>query len=268
MELTCLNCGKEFEGLFCPQCGQKASVKRLTFSSLAGEVVHFFTHLEHGFLYTTYCFLRRPGVSSLEYVAGKRNRYQKPVSYFLIWTGLYILLHNYIIEARHFQFTDIIISEMNLQEQSNLLFRKHFTLFILPVIFLSALILYIMLGRPRYNYVEILTLSLYGAGTYFMLSLLGDLLLGVVLGINILRVEVFLWQLGLSGVYNFWFTYDFFRRMKLRFFWLRLIGASVAIGAAGWLVMLYLPLFLLRSFLSMVLIDRFFPNPLWMLWNG
>ncbi|HJW29559.1 MAG TPA: DUF3667 domain-containing protein, partial [Saprospiraceae bacterium] len=154
-----------FEGKFCPNCGQKASIRRLTFSLLVEEFVHIFTHIEHGFLFTSWRFFAHPGQSSIEYISGKRNAYQKPVSYFLIWTGLYILTHNAIIHYRHLALTTETIAQLNIREQSNLLFRQHFTLFILPVILLSAWLLYLILGRRKYNFIEILTLSLYGGGT-------------------------------------------------------------------------------------------------------
>lgn len=242
MSVTCLNCGTVFEGQFCPACGQKADVKRLTWKTLIGEILHFVTHLEHGFLFTTLRFITRPGVTGLAYIEGRRQKYQKPVSYFLIWTGLYILMHNAIIHFHHFELEGGPASDLSLQAQGNLLFREHLTLFLIPVIGLSAFLIYVLMGRPRYNFVEILTLSLYGAGTYFMMSLVTDSLLGWLLGINILSATVFLWQLTLSTVYNFWFTYDFFKRLSLRHFRVRLILTSMAVAAGGWVIMFYLPM--------------------------
>jgi hypothetical protein len=135
-----------------------------------------------------------------------------------------------------------MVNRMNIKAQSNILFRQHFTLFILPVILLSALLLYYIMARPRYNFIEILTLSLYGAGTYFMMSFLSDFLFGYVFKVNILTINVFLFQGILSTIYNFWFSFDFFKRLRLRFFGLRLITASILIAISGWLIMFYLPM--------------------------
>ena len=131
---------------------------------------------------------------------------------------------------------------MNIGEQSNILFRRHFTLFIIPVIFLSAFLLYRIMAKPRYNFIEILAMSLYGTGTYFMMSLVSDVFLGIFLKSNILTANVFLWQGILSSLYNFWFSFDFFKRLRVPLFWLRLIGVSILIAIGGWLIMFYLPM--------------------------
>jgi hypothetical protein len=242
MLTTCLNCGRSFEGNFCPECGQKASVKKLTFRVLVHETLHFFTHLEKGFLFTSWNFLSRPGISSIHYVAGKRKEYQPPVSFFLIWTGLYFLQHNAIINHFHYEITKPILSNGNLEEQSMLLFRQHFTLFLIPVIVISAVIIYYLLAKPHYNFAELITLCLFGTGVYFMISAVTDFIIGVVFRMNILSENVFLWQAVLSSAYNFWFSYDFFKRSHLRFFWIRLISVSLLIAACGWIIMFYLPM--------------------------
>ena len=129
-----------------------------------------------------------------------------------------------------------------LEEKSNILFRNHFSLFVIPVIMLSAVILYYIMARPKFNFTEILVCCLFGAGTYFMMCLISDLVLGFIFKINILTANIFLWQTILSSLYNFWFTFDFFKRLRLRLFWLRLISVSILVAIAGWAIMVYLPM--------------------------
>jgi hypothetical protein len=239
---TCLNCGHSFKGNFCSNCGQKATAKRITASVLVTDVIHFFTHVENGFLFTTWSFLIRPGVSSLNYLKGKRKEFQTPASFFLIWTGLYILLHNAVIKFFHLELAGAAISQFNIREQSNILFRNHFSLFIIPIIFFSAFLIYLFLAKPRYNFVELLTVSLFGAGNYFMMCFISDFVLGFIFRMNILSLNVFLWQTLLSTAYNFWFCFDLFKRLHLRFFWLRLFSVSILIALFGLAMMLYLPI--------------------------
>ena len=239
---SCLNCGNEFNGNFCPNCGQKATIKRLTISGLVEDTIHFFTHLEKGFLYTTWNFFVRPGNTSLNYLRGKRKKYQPSVSYFLIWTGLYILVHNSIINHYRFRFSEVNIAQLNLEEQANILLRKHFTLFIIPILFIAAFFIYSILGRPRYNFTEIFTLCLYGGGTYFMMLFFSDIILGAIFKINTITTEVFLWQTTLSSIYNFWFSFDIFKKVHLRFFWLRLLSVAILVAIFGWMLMIYIPM--------------------------
>jgi hypothetical protein len=241
MLTKCLQCGHHFRGKYCPNCGQKANVQRLSVTVILEEVLHFFTHLENGFIFTTKNFLVQPGISSLDFISGKRKNFQKPVSYFLIWIGLYILLHNAIINHFHYQLSREVVQSLNVEEQSNILFRQHLSIFIFPVIMVSAILLYFIMAKPVFNFIELFTLCLYGTGTYFMISTFTDILLGYFFHVNILSLNVFLWQGVLSTLYNLWFTYDVFKRKKLRYFWLRLIFVSFLIFISGWLIMFYLP---------------------------
>ena len=239
---TCLNCDTEFSGKYCPVCGQKAHVNRLTAKALLDEIIHFFTHVEDTFFKTTLYFIIKPGSTSFNYIAGKRKRYQKPVSYFLIWTGVYILLHNFILSYHHYELVLQQTGQTPQQDAANILLRKHFTIIILPLMVLSALIIWLVLARPRFYFFEILTIVLYGGGTYFVLSAVSDIVLGVIFKININHYAVFFWQMILSGIYNLWFTYDFFSRAKIRWFWPRLIFVALLITFTGNTIMLYLPL--------------------------
>ena len=127
-------------------------------------------------------------------------------------------------------------------EKANVLLRTHFTIFILPVLLYSAFIIYMVLGRPLYNFTEVLALSLYGGGTYFMLLFVSDLVLGVIFKVNTVSTGVFLWQTILSSVYNFWFSFDVFKRVHLRLFILRLVVVSILVAVIGLFTLLYLPL--------------------------
>jgi hypothetical protein len=56
------------------------------------EVIHFFTHAEKGFIYTSKQMLISPGKLIKDYVAGNRKNYQPPVSYFLVWNAIFLLV--------------------------------------------------------------------------------------------------------------------------------------------------------------------------------
>ena len=81
MATTCLNCGTPLTAKYCPQCGQKANVGRLTWHHLGEEIAHFFTHIEQGFLKTTKDLLIKPGIVQKNYLDGKRKIYHKPIGF-------------------------------------------------------------------------------------------------------------------------------------------------------------------------------------------
>jgi hypothetical protein len=242
--ITCLNCGEKFSGKFCNECGQKAEVERLTGRHLLSEVIHAITHYEKGFLHTVWVFLVRPGNASLRFLEGKRKEYQKPVSYILILTGLYILLHNYIISR--FGYTYELWSNSSIMtNDANIFLRTHFTPFIFMIIVVSACVIYLVLGKGIFNFIETLVLCLYGGGTYFMMLTLSDIVLGAVFGVNIISMNVFLYQTILSSAYNLWFSYDIFKKARVNFLWPRLIIVSILVSVIGYCMMTYLPLLLM-----------------------
>ena len=154
--ITCLNCRHSFEGKFCPNCGQSAEIKRLTWHSLVHQTVHFFMHIEKGFLYTIWSFFVQPGKAAFNYLKGKRRQYQPPVSYILILTGIYIIVHNFIIAHYHLHYSlSTTGSVVDFRERSNIMLRTHFTPFILLIIMVSAVVIYKILGTKNFNFIEI-----------------------------------------------------------------------------------------------------------------
>src|SRR5258705_9999201 len=88
----CKNCGAHVNDSYCSHCGQKTAAERISFHYIWQEVVYFFTHFEKGFLFTSWGMIVRPGNVVTDFVKGKRKVYQTPVSFFLIWITLYLLL--------------------------------------------------------------------------------------------------------------------------------------------------------------------------------
>jgi len=245
IEKTCLNCANKYQGKYCNECGQAAEVERVTAKHLFHETVHILTHYEKGFLHTIWHFLVKPGTASIKYINGKRKEYQKPVSYILILTGLYILVHNYIIGHYQYQYQDWQNPLLTPIEQSNIFLRTHFTPFVFIILLTAAFVIYLILGKPTFNFVEILTLCLYGGGTYFLMLTISDILLGMMFRTDIISMNVFLYQTILSSVYNFWFSYDIFKKASVRFLWLKLVAVSILIAIIGYSIMSYLPLLLI-----------------------
>lgn len=93
MEMTtCINCGNSFTGQYCNQCGQKIfTAKDKTFKGILEEVLHFLTHFEGKFFKTMRTVILRPGRLSRDYCNGIRQRYYKPISFFLMLIIIYLI---------------------------------------------------------------------------------------------------------------------------------------------------------------------------------
>ena len=89
---TCKSCGNTFEGKFCNRCGEKVYDNHdKSLVHFFEEVFHFITHFEGTFFTTLKTIFTKPGQLSTDYCEGRRKRYFKPVSFFLLLVVLYLL---------------------------------------------------------------------------------------------------------------------------------------------------------------------------------
>jgi Protein of unknown function (DUF3667) len=87
--MICANCNGTVDTNFCPTCGQKSSLQRITISHVIHEGVHSITHADKGFLLLVKELVMRPGFVAQEYIAGKRKRYFNPLSFLVISSALF-----------------------------------------------------------------------------------------------------------------------------------------------------------------------------------
>lgn len=88
---TCKNCEKPRSGKYCSYCGQKAYTEQdKSIPHLFHEAFHFITHFEGKFFTTLKTIYRRPGKLSLDYSNGIRQKYYKPLSFYLMTIILYL----------------------------------------------------------------------------------------------------------------------------------------------------------------------------------
>ena len=95
--MKCLNCGEEFEGNFCPACGQKASTTKLSFLSLVTNIIYGFTTVDRGIFHNVYYLTINPNKIINGYLEGRRKNVFNPISYAIIMVSLYLLLEPLLI---------------------------------------------------------------------------------------------------------------------------------------------------------------------------
>ena len=84
----CKNCENSFEGKYCPECGQKASVKRFSTKILFSQLMDKLLPLDRGVLFTARMLLTQPAAMLRGYLDGKRVGYTKPFQFLLLTTAL------------------------------------------------------------------------------------------------------------------------------------------------------------------------------------
>ena len=88
-DTDCANCGATLTGPYCSQCGQHAHGSARSMATLLHEAWHVFTHADSRVWRTLLVLLFRPGVLTLEYFQGRRERYLPPVRLYLIASVLF-----------------------------------------------------------------------------------------------------------------------------------------------------------------------------------
>jgi len=91
----CLNCGTEFEGKYCPECGQKADTSRFTMKFISQNLLTAILSNDGGVWFTLKNLFTRPGAMVVEILNGKRKRYFSPFPMLFFTLTVYLLLASF-----------------------------------------------------------------------------------------------------------------------------------------------------------------------------
>jgi hypothetical protein len=92
-EAVCPNCGANFTGEYCHQCGQKTiHSNEFSLKVFFGRLLNDITDLESSKMFRTFiAMVARPGLLAREYVHGRRGSFVSPVKLYLTFSALYFL---------------------------------------------------------------------------------------------------------------------------------------------------------------------------------
>lgn len=232
MTTTCLNCGTALTDIYCPHCGQKGTVDRITWHHVGEEITHFFTHIEYGFLKTTKELLTRPGVTQKNYLDGKRKTYHKPISYLLIWVAIFLLVSALTKRFGYYdkETTTTLLNTGAENEAMILKYRAFIEILILPFTAFNG---WLLLAFPKITYLEFLVTGFYRFAVFYIF-LTVQYIFSLIAGIN---PESKYSLYAISVVFMAWTIYVFYLFFKLynvKYLILRIL-ATMLTGAAIYL---------------------------------
>ena len=177
----CLNCGTEFEGKFCPQCGQSADTKRFTVRFIFENLLRAILSNDGGVWITLKSLFTHPGQMMVDIINGKRKSYFSPFPMLFLTLSLYVVIFSFT-GSKKADFeglvddspTELAIDTTNMtQEQIESqimvnkaevlvldilkMYSRHYTSFFIltiPVYLLSARVVYGKKNRKKYNWGE------------------------------------------------------------------------------------------------------------------
>lgn len=157
--ISCKNCETQFEGNFCPQCGQDAKTKRITTKDLGHDILHKLLPWDKGFLYTIRRLITDPGNMIREFIEGKRVKFHKPLSLIFIVLAFTLIF----LTKDSFQGMVNQQSEEARQLQSAYLdfIMKNMSIVYLAMVPSIALFSFLLYRKYNYNFAEHMVMNLY-----------------------------------------------------------------------------------------------------------
>lgn len=163
MSIRCKNCNNQFIGNFCSTCGQKATVKELTFHDMLHETWHSLTHTDSGILRLIKDLFLRPKTVYLNYFEGQRKKYFSPVTFFLITVAILLF-----VGTKIFDYEDYKLKTLNEFGRYAFQATKLKTLLLLPVEILLTWLFF----NSRFNVAKNIVFWLYLNGFLFVIKIL------------------------------------------------------------------------------------------------
>ncbi|MEL7145446.1 MAG: DUF3667 domain-containing protein, partial [Bacteroidota bacterium] len=157
--MKCVSCGHDHNEKFCPECGEKAGVDRITLTSIFSSALGTVTTMDKGFLFNVKSLLLRPHQFVQAYIRGKRKGVLNPVSFLIFSTTIYLIVETLTNKVRG----PGVLNDFSDEYKANLLFRlghfirantKYFWIFSIVPLSNGLKLLF-----PKYNYPEHLAIS-------------------------------------------------------------------------------------------------------------
>jgi len=164
---SCLNCGHSVSDEFCPHCGQKTDTARITPKSIIkNDILGSIWHVEARFFNTLKDIIFRPGKTAMDYIAGKRIRYNNFIPLLLVLFSFNVLgLHYY----EKFASAEVLAEDSEVKDFLSK-YSKAVLFVIIPMLAVNA---YFLFRRIKLNIAEhfiIGTVSLLGILILFLLD--------------------------------------------------------------------------------------------------
>jgi hypothetical protein len=174
----CLNCGHEFEGNFCNQCGQSAHTHAINWHYIWHEIPHSVGHIDRGILFTLRQLCTRPGHTIREFLEGKRVNHYRPLALLILLGAVLVFVMNGLdlsmakLNNAAYASSNADAEAKAFMAQYNEFVEKKMTLLNMLFLPFFAFGSWLAFRRKGYNYPQLLVAQTFTANFGMLLSLL------------------------------------------------------------------------------------------------
>ena len=90
--MNCTSCNYEHKENYCPNCGEKKGIKKITLASIIDDAFSSITDMDKGFLFNIKTLILKPQELTADYIRGKRKGILNPVSFLIFCVTLYLIV--------------------------------------------------------------------------------------------------------------------------------------------------------------------------------
>lgn len=171
--MKCISCENEFQGKFCPECGEKGDTKPISFYSVVTSVFSSFTNMDSGLLYNLKHLTMSPQKTIEQYINGKRKGVFNPITYAILLISLYIIIASFIEHSPSQNLDKYNLKDNSLNQLGynfGYLVRANLKYFwLLNIVFLS---IFTKLFFQKYNFFEHLAISSFIIGHSIIIAII------------------------------------------------------------------------------------------------
>ena len=172
-QFICKNCKFVTSGSYCNNCGQRTSVKKVTFSETFQDVINAMFSIDAPLWVTIKALVLNPGKLFRDFLSGKRKTYYRPVPFFILTTIVFVLVRTFlnynpmqnIAQAQHESV------DMSLLNSAGVFMAKNINNIIFSFVFSFAVGIKLFFYK-KYSLAEYLAVSFYMVGFYIIITTL------------------------------------------------------------------------------------------------
>ncbi len=191
--MICISCNNEHNEKFCPNCGEKNGVKKITLPSIMEDTITSITDMDKGFLFNLKSLLLDPKRITSDYINGKRRGILNPVSFLILSITFYIVLITFFKMPKPAGDEEAILGTT--YGKFGYVIGKFITIYLKFFWILSIIPLAtsIQLIFKKYNFIENLAISSFIMGLAILASGIGYLFFRIPIIFDPILYVVILW---------------------------------------------------------------------------